>query len=128
MARISAFVILLSATYAIALDTPKNIVLSKTSNVPRAEILKILQKGCPDVSITDDVAKGDYTLEAIDKTKAAGPYGDGPEAAFDLTLFDRDGKVLRNTTSSLAHVCAFLRSSVCNPLKAQGRFSVLEKV
>ena len=28
----------------------------------------------------------------------------------------------------LAHVCAFLRPSVCNPLKAQGRFSVFEKV
>ena len=28
----------------------------------------------------------------------------------------------------LAHVCAFLRSSVCNPLKAQGRVSVFEKV
>jgi adenine-specific DNA methylase len=28
----------------------------------------------------------------------------------------------------LAHVCAFLRSSVCNPLKAQGRFSIFEKV
>jgi hypothetical protein len=29
---------------------------------------------------------------------------------------------------SLAHVCAFLRPSVCNPLKTQGRFSVFEKV
>jgi hypothetical protein len=29
---------------------------------------------------------------------------------------------------SLAHVCVFLRPSVCNPLKAHGRFSVFEKV
>jgi DNA-binding response OmpR family regulator len=28
----------------------------------------------------------------------------------------------------LAHVCAFLRPSVRNPLKVQGRFSVFEKV
>ena len=28
----------------------------------------------------------------------------------------------------LAHVCAFLRPSVRNPLKVQGRFSAFEKV
>ena len=34
----------------------------------------------------------------------------------------------RNSRRGLAHVCAFLRPSVRNPLKVQGRFSVFEKV
>jgi hypothetical protein len=34
----------------------------------------------------------------------------------------------RPVRDQLAHVCAFLRASVCNPMKTQGRFSVFEKV
>jgi PAS domain S-box-containing protein len=37
-------------------------------------------------------------------------------------------KRFQGTGLGLAHVCAFLRASVCNPMKTQGRFSVFEKV
>jgi hypothetical protein len=63
------------------------------------DILKALQKECPNVSITVDVAKSDYTLEAI--KKAAPKAG---QDSFDLTLLDRDGKAFRTgSTPSLGY-------------------------
>jgi hypothetical protein len=96
--KLSVLIILLSAVQAIAQDAPKSIALSKTSSVSHAEISTLLQKGCPHVSITDDPTKGDYTLEATAKhdLKAA-PH---EQDSFDLTLFDRDGKLLRSTSNS----------------------------
>jgi hypothetical protein len=95
--KLSVFILLLSAIHAIALDAPKSIALSKTSNVSHADISTLLQKGCPQVSITDDPTKGDYTLEATVKTDLkAAPH---EQTSFDLTLFDRDGKLLRSTSN-----------------------------
>jgi hypothetical protein len=49
---------------------------------------------------------------------------------FKLTAVRRleAGQSVGEVARALAHVCAFLRPSVCNPLKTQGRFSVFEKV
>ena len=108
--KVSAFLILFSAVQAIALDTPKSIALTKNSNVSTADILKILHGGCPNVSITDDAAKGDYTLEAITNSNPNG-------GVFDFTLLDRDGKTLRNTSGAslggaVKDICKAIKTGV----------------
>jgi hypothetical protein len=67
-------------------STPKLIALTDNSDVPDKDISKSLRKVCPNVSITKDVTKSDYTLEAI-------------AGIFNLTLFDRDGKTVRSSTA-----------------------------
>jgi hypothetical protein len=57
--------------------------------------LKALQKECPNINITNDVTKSDLALEAI-KTDPKGTELSG----FDLTLFDRDGKTFRSTSTA----------------------------
>jgi hypothetical protein len=71
-------------------NAPKTIFLTDKSNVSPKDISKALQKEYPNVSITNDATKSDYTLEAI---KVSGHGG------FDLTLFDRDGKIVRTTSN-----------------------------
>jgi len=75
-------------------------------------MLKVLQKECPNVSITNDVTKSDYTLEAIKKTSTTAQRG--IDESFDLTLLDRTGKTLRNTsTLSLGNAV----KDVCHTIK-----------
>ena len=96
MLKSFACVVLLSAIPVLAQDTPKRIALTDKSDVPTADILKGLQKECPNVSITNDVTKSDYTLEAMKKTN----FDKGTEYdRFDLTLFDRDGNAVYSTST-----------------------------
>jgi hypothetical protein len=110
MLKSFACIVLLSAIPVLAQDTPKRIALTEKSDVPTADILKGLQKECPNVSITNDVTKSDYTLEAIKKTRLA----DGTEYDhFALTLFDRDGKAVYSTSTrrvgnAVKDVCTFI--------------------
>jgi hypothetical protein len=106
--KVFVCVVLLSAVPAISQETPKSIALTEKSNVPPKDISKALQKECPNVSITTDVTKSDYTLEAIKKTDPK--VG---QDSFNLTLVDRDGKAFRPaSTSSLGNaakdVCHFI--------------------
>jgi hypothetical protein len=90
------YLVLLCDISAFAQDTPKRIVITDKSDVPTADVLKGLQKDCPNVSITNDLTKSDYTLEAIKKTKfASGTEHD----RFDLTLFDRTGNAVYGTST-----------------------------
>jgi hypothetical protein len=88
--KVFVCVVLLSAVPAISQETPKSIALTEKSNVPPKDISKALQKECPNVSITTDVTKSDYTLEVIKKTDPK--VG---QDSFNLTLVDRDGKAFR---------------------------------
>jgi hypothetical protein len=78
--------VLLVAIPLVGQSTPKLIALTDNSDVPDKDISKSLRKVCPNVSITKDVTKSDYTLEAI-------------AGIFNLTLFDRDGKTVRSSTA-----------------------------
>ncbi len=89
MLKSFAFIVVLSAIPVLAQDTPKRIALTEKSDVPTAEILKGLQKECPNVSVTNDATKSDYTLEAMNRITA--------HDRFDLTLFDRSGKAVYST-------------------------------
>lgn len=96
MLKSFAFLVLLSAIPVNAQDTPRRIAITDKSDVPTAEILKGLQKECPNVSITNDVTKSDYTLEASKKAKVV----KGSESDhFDLTLFDHDGNAIYSTST-----------------------------
>jgi hypothetical protein len=105
--------VLLSTIPVLAQDTPKSIVLTDKSNVPAKDILKALQKECPNVSITNDVTKSEYTLEATKKTDPKGTEGN----SFDLTLFDRDDITVRSTSTSffgnaVKDVCHAIKTAV----------------
>lgn len=90
--------VLLSGISAFAQDAPKRIAITDRSDLPTADILKGLQKNRPNVAITNDVTKSDYTLEAIKKTKFA---GGNEHDHFDLTLFDHDGNAIYSTSTRL---------------------------
>lgn len=80
-----------------AQSTPKSIALTDKSQIEPKDLVKPLQKECPDVSITNDAAKSDYTLEAIKKVDPSHTGNDG----FNFTLFDHDGKIVRSTSTAL---------------------------
>ena len=84
--RLFACLVLLVAFPLFGQTTPKLIALTDNSDVPDKDISKALRKVCPNVSFTKDVTKSDYTLEAI-------------AWVFNLTLFDRDGKTVRSSSS-----------------------------
>lgn len=110
--RLFAWLALLSAISVAAQNAPNSIALTDKSTVPPNEILKPLQKGCPNVSIGNDAIKSDYTLEAIlrhDPMTGAD--------SFDLTLFDRDGKMFRSTSATslgnaVKDICHAIKTSV----------------
>ena len=95
--KLFACLILLSALLA-AQTTPKSIALTGKSNVSSDDILKSMRSKCPNVSIVNEAAKSDYTLDAI-RTKARQPLGIVPEVSFDLTLFDRDGQTFYSAST-----------------------------
>jgi hypothetical protein len=112
--KLFAGLVLLSAISTAAQNTPKSIAFTDTSTVPPNEILKPLRKECPNVSITNDVSKSDYTLEAIKRSAPGSPAGTN---TFDLTAFDRDGKTFRSTSTtslgnSVKDICHAIKTSV----------------
>ena len=115
MLKSFAFLALLSAVPTLAQDTAKRIVLTDKSDVPTADILKGVQKHCPNVSITNDATKSDYTLEAVKKTRIR----EGTEHdRFDLTVFDRDGKAVYSTeTSGVGNAV----KDVCQAINGSGK-------
>ena len=72
----------------LAQRAPKVITLTDNSNISAKDLLKALSKECPNVSITNDAAKSDYTLDAAKRNSDdGGLWG----KTFYLTLLDRDG-------------------------------------
>lgn len=109
------FLAFLSAITVLAQTAPKRIALTGKSDVPTAEILKGVQKECPNVSITNDASKSDYTLEAIKKTE----FSQGTQYdRFDLTLFDHDGNAVYST--SARHVGNAVKD-VCHAINGSGK-------
>jgi hypothetical protein len=105
-----AYVVLLNVRPASAQDTPKSITLIGQPDFSAKDILKKLDKGCPNVSIINDVAKGDYTLEAVKSKRVL-------NKTFDLTLFDREGRIVvgasnDNLGDSVKDVCRAIKTSV----------------
>jgi hypothetical protein len=111
-----AHLALLFAISVSAQNSPKSITLTDESNITGEAIRKNLRKGCPDVRITTDVAKSDYTLEAIKRTGRQG-LEIFPEDSFDLTLFDPDGNIFSSASDeSFGHamkiLCHAIKTSV----------------
>jgi hypothetical protein len=114
--RLYAYLVLLSGTLLYAQDNRKSVALTDSSNVPTAEMSSALAKECPNLSIADDKAKCDYTLEAIKTTTRPG-LGIERVSEFDLTLFDRDGNTFSSESdTSLRHIvkdmCRAIKTSV----------------
>jgi hypothetical protein len=102
--RLFACLVLLVAIPLFGQTTPKLIALTGNSDVPDKDILKSLRKVCPNVSITKDVTKSDYTLEAV-------------AGVFNLTLFDRDDKTVRSSGSldldtAVKDICHAIKTAV----------------
>jgi hypothetical protein len=113
--KMFACLVLLSAMPVAAQTTAKSIALTDTSNVAAKDILKSLRKECPNVSVATET-KSDYTLDAI-RTKVHQGGGSESLDSFDLTLLDRDGKIVRSvSTPSLGNavrdICRAIKTSV----------------
>ena len=113
--KMFACLVLLSAIPVSAQPTAKSMALTDKSNVAAKDILRPLRKECPNVSITDDVTKSDYTLEAIKTTVRQG-LKIVSQSSFDLTLRDRDGITFGTSTDSLGEalkdLCRAIKKSI----------------
>jgi hypothetical protein len=82
------------------------ITLTGRSNVSTSEVGKELDKHCPNVVITDDALRADYTLEAWDT--GAGP-GRKP---YKFTLFKQGDRIYSTETRGIAgavkDVCGYV--------------------
>ncbi|MGA8215386.1 MAG: hypothetical protein WB799_17445 [Candidatus Sulfotelmatobacter sp.] len=108
--------VLLCAILLSAQDAPKTITLTDKSNVAADDIVKRLQKECPNVTIANDPSKADYSLEAIKKTTRTG-LDIQHVNEFYLTLFDRDDNTFSAVTNeSLSHtlkdLCRAIKTAV----------------
>jgi hypothetical protein len=108
--------VLLAAISLRAQDAPKSITLTEKSTVPVDDISKLLRKGCPSVSLSNDPAKSDYSLEAVTVTSRGG-LGIESFNTFNLTLFDREGKTFRSTSATslgnaVKDLCHAIKTSV----------------
>jgi hypothetical protein len=86
----------------------KQIAITDKSDILTSDILRGLQKYCPNVAITNDVAKSDYTLEAVKKDRLYHHCG--------LTLFDHNGKAIYSTetaqvSNAIKNVCQAINAS-----------------
>jgi len=99
------------STTLAAQGSPTRIALTPSSNVPSAQIVKHLRSSCPDVVLTTDLAKADYTLEASESKNAAGTRA----FDFQFTLFNKDGDAVyttspRRITNAVKDVCTFIEA------------------
>lgn len=97
-----AYLVVLSAALLSAQDVTKTIALTGesgigNSGVPLKKILNAKPKECHNVVITEDPARSEFTLEAIETATRSG-LRLSVDHEFDLTLFDPD----RNTFSSVS--------------------------
>jgi hypothetical protein len=107
---------LLSAIPIHAQSTPKSVTLTQKSNVPTKDLLKPMRKECPNVTLTSDPTKSDYTLEA---TKTRIPFGVGIEHTdgFSLILHDPAGVTVHGVSNSslgnaVKDLCEAIRTSI----------------
>ena len=100
MLRSFVWLVLLSAISVAAQDAPRSIALTDKSDVPADSISKSLRKECPNVSMVKDAAKSDYTLEAVLLVEFPPGYGSMRQDTYNLSLFDREGKIVRSTSTS----------------------------
>jgi hypothetical protein len=103
----------------VAQDTAKLIYLSEASSVGVNDMVKNLQKECPNTSFTTDKTKNDYILEARTSTSALQDGSSEPQyvTTNDLVLFDRDHLLLRASSSpnlgnAVKDLCHAIKNSV----------------
>lgn len=95
--KISAL-LLLTLFFATIIDSQnlatKRVMLSPKSNLDTASVSEGFSKYCPNVVVTENEAKADYVLEAVNKTT----YSDGDSSShWHFTLMNKDGDVLMTT-------------------------------
>jgi hypothetical protein len=103
---------------ALAQNAPKLIYLSEHSSFEAKDLVKLLQKECPNTSFTTDNSKNDYVLEArTGKSTSAPTQDDIPpdvQTTNDLVLFDRDHLLVRaSSTSNLGNAL----KDICHAIK-----------
>jgi hypothetical protein len=90
---------------------PIKLALTASSNVPSAEIVKDMAKRCPNVSLTPDLPKADFTMAA---SKATDIINGTDYGRYKFTLFDHQGSAIFSTsTQRLGNAV----KDVCNNLK-----------
>lgn len=77
----------------------KHVILSPKSNLDTASVAEGFAKYCPNVVVTENEAKADYVLEAVEKTVVQ----DGDSSRkWHFTLLNKDGDVLMTTHPKLS--------------------------
>jgi hypothetical protein len=114
MMKSFAFPALLPFILFIVHGSPRSIALTPESNVSTKDISRALEKDCPNVSITTDISKSDFTLKARRRINEKGVEQEG----FDLTLLDHDGRTLLSASNLLLDNTV---KSVCRAINNSGK-------
>src|ERR1700691_3523506 len=88
------FILVVAITAQSQAPATKRVMLSPKSNLDTASVSEGFAKYCPNVVVTENEAKADYVLEAVNKTT----YSDGDSAShWHFTLMTKDGDVWMTT-------------------------------
>jgi hypothetical protein len=102
-AAIGVALLALVTSVAYTQSRPIKIALTSASTVPSADIVKDMADQCPNVSVTLDAGKADFTIEASKMRRR-----------FKFTLFDRGGTAVFSTSTRLV---ANAVKDVCDNIK-----------
>jgi hypothetical protein len=91
---LAVFLVCVANTAQSQTPATKRVMLSPKSNLDTASVSEGFAKYCPNVVVTENEAKADYVLKAVNKTT----YSDGDSAShWHFTLMNKDGDVLMTT-------------------------------
>lgn len=91
---ISAFLGMMILPLPASTQDAKRIVLSPKSNISTSEVAEGFQKYCPNVLVTEDPGKADFTLEAAQEVTL---YQGDSVRRWHFTLLNKDGDVIFTT-------------------------------
>lgn len=105
MKRLCLILILLMSTFVVAQDKIR-IALTPRSNISASEVGKGFDRHCPNVLLTDDAQKANFTLEAWDTGAGAG------RKPYKFTVFKDGDRVYSTETRGVAgavkDVCSYV--------------------
>ena len=110
IASLAAVVVISVASIVSAQQKSVKIALTTSSTLASADIVKDMSKQCPNTTITLDLSKADYMLEA----GGEGRTGNGEFVKYKFTLFNHDGDAVYSTSTlhlgnAVKDVCSFIK-------------------
>jgi hypothetical protein len=107
----------ISQMQSLAQNAPKLIYLSEESSVEAKDMVKHIQKECPNTSFTTDKAKNDYILDARTSGSVSPDNPAEQHSSNDLVLYDKDKMLIRATSTAnlgnaMKDICHAIKNAI----------------